>query len=226
MDWTRSNTLGLSKNHCGICRGVGLRRREHWGTLNPCNCVLRAIFSACYHRFLICDRQEKFVSKVWLTRNSSSARKASFAFARIDEDYVCDFYLVSKRELREEPGLWALFSAHFLLGCNWRESCRALKLNRGEYFHAVYRIEQRLGRAFRELEPYALFPLDEYFTLGNHYTKPAQAAQRPRGRHPRAERAPLAKQAVSYHAGQTPVLSAISPGRPSAPPIRAIGAAA
>jgi hypothetical protein len=27
----------------------------------------------------------------------------------------------------------------------------------------VYRIEQRLGRVYRELEPYALFPLDEYF---------------------------------------------------------------
>jgi hypothetical protein len=27
----------------------------------------------------------------------------------------------------------------------------------------VYRIEQKLGRVFRELEPYSLFPLDEYF---------------------------------------------------------------
>ena len=27
----------------------------------------------------------------------------------------------------------------------------------------MYRIEQKLGRVFRELEPYPLFPLDEYF---------------------------------------------------------------
>jgi len=27
----------------------------------------------------------------------------------------------------------------------------------------VYRIEQALGRIFRELKPYGLFPLDEYF---------------------------------------------------------------
>jgi hypothetical protein len=27
----------------------------------------------------------------------------------------------------------------------------------------VYRIEQKLGRVFRELEPYALFPVNEYF---------------------------------------------------------------
>jgi hypothetical protein len=38
-----------------------------------------------------------------------------------------------------------------------------LKMDRGNCFHAVYRIEQKLGRAFRELEPYALFPLDEYY---------------------------------------------------------------
>jgi hypothetical protein len=27
----------------------------------------------------------------------------------------------------------------------------------------VYRIQQKLGKVFRELQPYALYPLDEYF---------------------------------------------------------------
>ena len=36
-------------------------------------------------------------------------------------------------------------------------------MDRGSFFHEVYRIEQKLGRTFRELEPFALFPLDEYF---------------------------------------------------------------
>jgi hypothetical protein len=36
-------------------------------------------------------------------------------------------------------------------------------MDRGNFFHAVYRIEQKLGRVFRELEPYALFPVNEYF---------------------------------------------------------------
>jgi hypothetical protein len=40
---------------------------------------------------------------------------------------------------------------------------RKLGIDRGSFFHAVYRIEQKLGRVFRELEPYPLFPLDEYF---------------------------------------------------------------
>lgn len=42
--------------------------------------------------------------------------------------------------------------------------CRKLNLDRGTFFHDVYRIQQKLGRTFRELEPYALFPVDEYFS--------------------------------------------------------------
>jgi hypothetical protein len=36
-------------------------------------------------------------------------------------------------------------------------------MDRGNFFHAVYRIEQKLGKVFRELEPYPLFPLSDYF---------------------------------------------------------------
>ena len=36
-------------------------------------------------------------------------------------------------------------------------------MDRGTVFHAIYRIEKKLGRAFAELEPYPLFPLNEYF---------------------------------------------------------------
>ena len=52
---------------------------------------------------------------------------------------------------------------HFLLGGDWRICCRRLNLDRGNFYHAVYRVEQKLGYVFRSVEPYALFPLDEYF---------------------------------------------------------------
>jgi len=35
--------------------------------------------------------------------------------------------------------------------------------DRGTFFHCVYRVEQKLGRTFREVQPYSLYPLDEYF---------------------------------------------------------------
>jgi hypothetical protein len=38
-----------------------------------------------------------------------------------------------------------------------------MKIDRGIFFHSVYRIQQKFGRVFRGLEPYSLFPLDEYF---------------------------------------------------------------
>ncbi len=36
-------------------------------------------------------------------------------------------------------------------------------MDRGNFFHAVYRIEQKLGRVFRELEPYPAIPARRIF---------------------------------------------------------------
>ncbi|HSU32024.1 MAG TPA: hypothetical protein VLJ11_12400 [Bryobacteraceae bacterium] len=74
---------------------------------------------------------------------------------------MADFVLVSRRTLSEYE--YKVFKYHFLLGADWKLCCRKLGIDRGEFFHEVYRVQQKLGRTFRELEPYALFPLDEYF---------------------------------------------------------------
>jgi hypothetical protein len=88
-------------------------------------------------------------------------RDRNFSWGRKDEEYTADFILVSRRTLDELE--YRIFSSHFLLGADWNLCCRRLSIDRGTFFHAVYRIEQKLGRVFRELEPYGLFPLDEYF---------------------------------------------------------------
>jgi hypothetical protein len=82
-------------------------------------------------------------------------------WGRKDEEYIADFCLVSKRVLDESE--YKLFRFHFLLGADWKLCCRQLGIEKGEFFHDVYRLQQKLGRAFREIKPYALFPLDEYF---------------------------------------------------------------
>lgn len=74
---------------------------------------------------------------------------------------MADFCLVSKRVL--DAAEYQVFRFHFLLGADWKLCCRRLNMDRGSFFHMVYRIEQKLGRAFAELEPYPLFPLNEYF---------------------------------------------------------------
>jgi hypothetical protein len=38
-----------------------------------------------------------------------------------------------------------------------------MRIERGGFFHAVYRIEAKLGLAFLQTRPYPVFPLDGYF---------------------------------------------------------------
>jgi hypothetical protein len=82
-------------------------------------------------------------------------------WGRKNEEYIADFCSVSRKNLDQFE--YKLFRFHFLLGADWKLCCRQLKMDKGAFFHSVYRIEQKLGRAYRELKPYALFPLDEYF---------------------------------------------------------------
>ena len=158
MEWTRSETLALAAPGCNICLGLGLRIGRS-NSINPCNCVLRAIFRACFERFRDCVNREKFVSKVTLDPLPGKDRRG--AWGRKDEEFTADFCLVSKRTLTESEYL--IFKYHFLLGAEWKLCCRKLQIDRGTFFHAVYRIEQKLGRVFRELKPYGLFPVTDYF---------------------------------------------------------------
>ena len=82
-------------------------------------------------------------------------------YSRKREEYIADFCLVSRRVLDDFEH--KIFRYHFLLGADWKLCCRQLKLDRGTFFHSIYRIQQKLGRTFAELRPYPLFPLDEYF---------------------------------------------------------------
>jgi hypothetical protein len=121
--------------------------------------VFREIFRVCFNRFRYCNTQEKFMSRATLEFTGKSSKR--FTWSRKDEEYIADFCLVSRRYLSDEE--YRVFKFHFLLGADWKLCCRQLKMDRGNFFHMVYRIETKLGRAFRELEPYCLYPLDEYF---------------------------------------------------------------
>ena len=158
MEWNRTETIALARNSCKSCHGEGLHPGRG-SNMSPCNCVLRGVFRACYARFRECVTKEKYMSKITLERFSN--RGGRVAYGRKDEEFIADFYLVSKRNLDEFD--FKVFRYHFLLGADWRLCCRQMKIDRGTFFHSVYRIQQKLGRVFRELEPYSLFPLDEYF---------------------------------------------------------------
>jgi hypothetical protein len=129
----------------------------------PCNCVFRAIFRACYNRFRECVALGERTSAVTLEHFQGIERITTYSRQR--EEYMCDFDLVSRRSLTEFE--YKIFRYHFLFGADWRLCCRQLHLDRGLFFHTLYRVEEKLGRIFAELRPYPLFPLDEYFgTVG------------------------------------------------------------
>jgi hypothetical protein len=98
-------------------------------------------------------------------------------WGRKDEEYCADFHVVSKKTLT--PVEWQIFTYHYLLGAEWNLCCRRLGLDRGNFFHSVYRIEAKLGRVFRELQPFGLFPLDEYFS-GRTYNEMPHSTPRAR----------------------------------------------
>lgn len=169
MEWTRTETLALAANSCTQCHGLGLK----WGRgtqTTPCNCVLRGIFRACYARFRYCVNKEKHMSRASL--EFSHGRERRQTWGRKDEEYIADFCLVSRKALDEFE--YKVFKFHFLLGADWRLCCRKLGVDRGNFFHTVYRIQQKLGRVFRELEPFSLFPLDEYFNGAVRGVTPCQ----------------------------------------------------
>jgi hypothetical protein len=174
MEWTRSETLALAQQSCTFCYGLGLRPGRA-GASTPCNCVFRAIFRTCYERFRLSISREKHVSRVSLESNPGGHRVNVWGLK--EEEFIADFCLVSRRTLNKREH--ALFRYHFLLGADWKLCCRKLSMDRGSFFHEVYRIEQKLGRVFRELEPHALFPLDEYFNGTGRYEKPVLAILTP-----------------------------------------------
>jgi len=125
----------------------------------PCNCVFRAVFRACYNRFRECVAKGTQISPV--TLEFCQGRDRGRVYSRKREEYMADFCLVSQRFLDDDE--YRVFRFHFLLGADWKLCCRQMKMDRGEFFHNIYRIEQKLGRAFAELKPFPLYPLDEYF---------------------------------------------------------------
>lgn len=135
MTWDRSVSV-IANAHCTVCGGRGLKAPGQ-----PCGCVLRAVWCACYARF----------------RQQTAGRFRRFS------TFDADFCLVGKRALADSPLELAVFKAHFLLASDWKLCCRQMNIDRGTFFHAVYRVQERLGRVYAELKPYPLYSPREYF---------------------------------------------------------------
>lgn len=154
------NYLAMAQTGCVHCNGLGMRS-EHVNALKaPCNCVLRSIFRACFNRFKVCAAGD-VLRPISVDGNRGPKGRAG-GRGRKQIEYMADFVLVSRKSL--DPFEYQLFKFHYLLGADWKLCCQRLHIDRGNFFHAVYRIQQKLGHVFHTLEPYPLYPLHIYFS--------------------------------------------------------------
>lgn len=193
MKWTETDLASLALARCAICHGAGIRRYKKEEPV-PCRCCYRAAFRACFARFKECVMRGKFRSRVSFDRHAGG-RSNRGMWGRKEEEFMADFEIVARRNL--DAMHYKLFRYHFLLGADWKLCTRRLGISRGNFFHAVYRIEEKLGYTFANLEPYALYPPRDYFTVRTQEpVKPSNLARRSTGggtiveREPGSERIP------------------------------------
>lgn len=160
MIWDRSETIALAKLQCGACGGLGLCSNAQ-GEEIPCDCVLRAIFKICHRRFKSAAHTQHKVSIVKL-EHSGGGQSSHMYFSRKTEEYLADFTAISRRNLTPED--YTMFKFHYLLGADVSLVARQLKMSHTNLLYHYARMEAKLGRAFRETEPFSLYPLDQYFS--------------------------------------------------------------
>jgi hypothetical protein len=96
------------------------------------------------------------------------------AYSMPAAEYIADFELATRRALTGADA--AIMEFHFYGGLPWRECLSGLSIDRGQFFHSVYRIEQKLGRRFL----LSLYPLPRYFTSSASHTTRHRAFERPK----------------------------------------------
>lgn len=156
MNWTTSKTIAMAKTGCETCNGLGLKSEGV-----ACPCVLRAVYRACYNRFVDCQHAANHTNTVKLEFTGGHAENRQ-VFGRRNEEFSADFALVSKRYLNKKE--YQLFRFHVMLGASASLIARREQLPEWAVQVAIANMEAKLGAAYANLRPYALYPLDEYFS--------------------------------------------------------------
>jgi hypothetical protein len=135
---------------CRDCLGTGRI------LLDDCHCVARQAFHACLRLY--------YYNREMADRGKSKAtlRKPFFGYERKIEDFLADFVIIARRHL---PRLqFQLFCFFFIEGHSMVWCARRLRTQPANLYYRVRLVEQRLGRVFRNLRPYALYPPRAYFS--------------------------------------------------------------
>jgi hypothetical protein len=119
------------------------------------------MFRAVMRKFRECEAGGGRLQPIILDGTNAPRYRRS-GHVRKREEFAADVYLTAVRTLTDPTEL-NLFKYHYCFGADFKLCCQKLGMTRGNFFHACYRVEQKLGKVFQELKPYGLFPTDEYF---------------------------------------------------------------
>ncbi|MDX2267936.1 MAG: hypothetical protein NW208_07510 [Bryobacter sp.] len=149
----------MASASCVFCRGLGLRKTERKGEERPCGCVFRAIFRACFSRYRYCLETTGRLRPTAM--EMVPGPRGWKYYGRKYEEFIADFEIIARRTLTDIEQ--KVFHWYFQQGCDWKVCTAKIGINRAKLFYTAYAVQEKLGRAFRETQPYGLFPLDEYF---------------------------------------------------------------
>jgi hypothetical protein len=143
--WGAVPLVAVSLAKCTRCSGTGYIQRSK----QPCGCALRGMFDEVWAVF---EEVHEDCSSSYVTA------EGRWMFGRKREEFAADVLAVSRRTLQFEE--WRLFEMHHFRSKPWSECIGPLQLSRGNFFHAVYRVKEELGRAWAEA---GLWPVRSYF---------------------------------------------------------------
>lgn len=155
-DAKRLSLIVMAAEQCSWCRGNGITRG---GAI--CNCCYRKVYREVVMRW-------SFLNSIMRSPRIRMGNTFGNIYpSRPIENFLADVENTARHAL--PAPLFRVFSMHMLDGCDWRECCVFMGIDPGQktratFFQSVYRMEAALGKAWRELKPYALHPLDEYFS--------------------------------------------------------------
>jgi hypothetical protein len=172
-------TAGMARaaalGRCQYCHGFGSRPFGREKRLAVCDCALRRMFRECLaHYRELRGTVGRSCGHVCLQVTAGDGHLA-MGYGNKSAEYLADVEMAARRTLTAEE--FDLFRLHFAYGLNWRECCPRLKLSRGNFFHLVYVVERKLGRAFAQA---GIYPSRMYF--GGHLIEANQVGRCHAGR--------------------------------------------
>jgi hypothetical protein len=181
MEWTPSIAADLSRYGCPECSGTGLPGRGKLSVCQPaqaesvpqgdqppsrrnsppdsalrlCTCVYRAVFRACYRRFMHCGKLDPSLRTIRYQRTPGAVDR-SLTWVRRNEDFRADFHSCGQRALPRH--FYQFFSFYYLHGAKIEIVCRRLGISVRRARDWMAEIETVVGREIAHLQPYSLFP--------------------------------------------------------------------